>query len=199
MDKIAIMGGTFDPIHAGHIIAAQSVFDTGLFKEVWFMPSGNPPHKTKDLTDGNHRLAMCRLTLKDLPNMVLSDYEFKRQGIIYSVDTFEGLQKDYPNTQFYLIIGTDSVKDLYKWYEHERLMKATSFVVVERGGHNHKGIDELMNNYYNQYGTDFITVDMPQIELSSSSIRQRLTNGQSVAYRLSTDVIQYIQSNNLYI
>lgn len=199
MNKIAIMGGTFDPIHNGHLIAAQAVYDTGLFESVWIMPSGNPPHKSEQLTDRAHRMRMCELAVNDHEGFLASDYELKRDGFIYSVDTFANLQEDYPDKKFYLVIGTDNMRNINKWYQHERLFSIGAFLIVDRGGYQEIDVDELVNTYYNQYGTDFIRVAMPQIEISSTDIRERVKDGKSISYRVPETVIRYIRLNNLYI
>ncbi len=200
MKQIAIMGGTFNPIHIGHLLAAQSVFETGQFDEVWFMPSGKPPHKDSSvLVDNHHRLAMCQLAIKDYDGFRVSDFELTRDGLIYSVDTFDLLAKAHSDTRFHLVIGTDSVLTLNKWYNFEKLMAIGSFIVVERGGYDVSAIDEVINNYYNHYGTKFTEVKMPQVEISSSDIRSRVKTGQSIVYRVPKSVKNYIDEHGLYL
>lgn len=198
MKKIAIMGGTFDPVHMGHLIAAQSVYDTGFFDQVWFMPSGNPPHKTVELTDSEHRFKMCQLAVEGIDHFCVSDFELHREGTIYTVDTFSLLSEAYQDREFYLIIGSDSVHSLHKWYDFERLMKLGNFVAVGRGGYDKVGVDELIDNYYNLYGTRFIQVAMPQVEISSTEIRDRQLKGQTIRYRTPDSVVRYIEGHGLY-
>lgn len=196
--QVALLGGTFNPIHIGHIIAGQCVLDTNEFDEVWVMPTGNPPHKTSSPHYNDHRLAMCQLAVEGLEGFSVSDLELKREGKIYTVETFELLDKLYPSCKFWLIIGTDSLMDLKKWYDAERLLHTVNFIVVDRGGYDSELVDALIHDYDQGYKGDFLRIEMPQIELSSSDIRHRIGEGQSIRFRVPDNVLSYIQQHQLY-
>lgn len=197
--QIALLGGTFNPIHIGHIIAGQCVLDTETFDEVWVMPTGNPPHKETGSHDSDHRLAMCQLAVEGLEGFSVSDFELKREGKIYTVETFKLLGQAYPECKFWLIIGTDSLNDLKKWYDAERLLATVNFIVVDRGGYKAVNVDALIQEYDQGYDGDFMRIEMPQIELSSSDIRQRIHQGQTVRFRVPDKVLNYIAQHHLYI
>ena len=199
MKQTAILGGTFDPIHIGHLIAGQSVYDTGLFDEICIMPSGNPPHKNATLDYNFHRLKMCELSIAGLTGFTVSDIELNRQGKIYTVDTFECLNAMYEDTKYWLIIGTDSLMNLYQWYEPERLLATVNFVVVDRGGYEIKTVQSKIKELDQNHKADFIHVQMPLIELSSSEIRKRLSEGKVIRHRVPDNINDYIMRHQLYL
>lgn len=197
--KYAIMGGTFNPIHTGHIQAAHAALDSGYFDGVWFMPSGNPPHKSEDqLISKEHRYRMVQLSIEDEPLFHLSDLEMNREGHVYSVDTFDILKSNRPDDKFYLIIGTDSLLDLEKWYDYKRLLTNCSFVVVDRGGYDSEILKGKIKYYSDNYGTDILKISMTRIELSSSQIRDKIRSGASIDAMTPAKVIDYINLHNLY-
>lgn len=196
--NIAILGGTFNPIHCGHLIAAQCVMDTGEFSELWVMPSGNPPHKSNSIIDGYHRLKMCQLAVEGMKDCNVSDFELLRDGKIYSADTFSILREQYPNTRFWLIIGTDSLMNLHRWYKPEVLMEVVNFIIVDRGGSDLSEVQAVIERLSDAYPADFRHVSMPLIELSSTDIRSRVARGLPVRHRLPDSVIHYINNHHLY-
>jgi len=199
MKNIAIMGGTFNPIHMGHLIAAQCVYETGEFEKILFMPSNRPPHKDeRSILSAEHRLAMCQLAIKDYSGFYASDYELLSTGKTYSVDTFQRLKKEDSTTNYWLIIGTDSLFNLEHWYEAATLLKIGRFIVVDRGGFNLKEVETYMSNLNRQYHTLFKKISMPKIELSSHSLRRRVAKGRSIRYRTADNVISYIEEHALY-
>lgn len=198
MKQIAILGGTFDPIHSGHLIAGQYVYDTGLFDEICIMPSGNPPHKNSTDDYNHHRLAMCQLAAAPLDGFNVSDMELCREGKIYSVDTFALLNAQHSDTKFWLIIGTDSLMHLKQWHKPEVLLATVNFVVVDRGGYELAEVQSYMKALDETYKSDFIYVKMPLIELSSTTLRERLEADKTIDNMVPHSVLQYIIENNLY-
>ncbi len=198
MKNIGILGGSFDPIHHGHLIAAQCVYDTGAFDEIWVMPTGNPPHKDLESIANDHKLSMCELAIKNSPNFKVSDYELNREGKIYSVDTLEQLSNLYLDIKFWLIIGADSLLYLEKWYNAPKLLTIGNFIVVDRGGIDPDETHTCLERLKSEYDAEFMYVKMPLIELSSTNIRKRLKKGESVSYRLPEAVITYIEDKGLY-
>jgi len=198
MKQIAILGGTFDPIHIGHLIAGQYVYDTGLFNEICIMPSGNPPHKISTEAYNKHRLAMCQLAADSLEGFTVSDIEQTREGKIYTVDTFSYLKENNPGTKFWLIIGTDSLMNLKSWYKPEQLLATVNFVVVDRGGYDLAEIKAMIKSLDEGYKCDLLYVKMPLIELSSTTLRERMKKGLSIENMVPHSVHQYMMTHELY-
>src|SRR5690625_99099 len=162
MKKIAILGGTFDPPHIGHLIIAEIVKDTLSLEEVWFIPTNEPPHKNNASSSTTDRINMLDLALKNNKRFKSNLIEIQRQGKSYTIDTVKTLRKKYPNTKFYFIIGADMVEYLPHWKRIDELIKLITFVGVEREGY------ELKTSY------PIKTVSVPTIDISSSDIRERI-------------------------
>ncbi len=198
MKKIAILGGTFDPIHNGHLIAGQVVYETGMFDEICIMPTGNPPHKEADLSINDHRFEMCSLVVNTAEGFTCSDFELKRTGKIYTVDTFKLLNEMYPEDEHWMIIGTDSLMNLEQWFDKDYLLVNVPFVVVNRGGYDRSICDDHMTDLSNRYGTVFQYVEMPMIDLSSTDLRDRISSGKSIRWRVPEVISDYIEQHGLY-
>lgn len=196
--RYGIMGGTFNPIHIGHIKAAEAALENNVFDGIWFMPSGEPAHKETGLIDKMHRFNMVEQAIGKYPHFEVSDIEIKREGNTYSVDTFEALKTLYPKDSFYLIIGSDSLLNLEQWYNSHKLLTIGAFAVVDRGGYKASDIDHRIAYYQDKYGTDIIKLTMNQIELSSSQIRDRIRMGKSISELVPEPVLHYISENHLY-
>ena len=199
--KIGIMGGTFNPIHIGHLVIAQNaVEDFGLDK-VLFIPSAVPPHKdTTPVIDARYRREMVLLAIEDSTCFEESDVELQREGASYAVDTLRALYEEYENAEFYFIIGSDSLKELYLWKDIYSLLTLCHFITYSR-----PGID------IEQIRQDELCLDSPwperllknvrrgrHLEISSSDIRWRLAEGLSIKYIVSDAVRVYIYKHGLY-
>lgn len=199
MRKIGIMGGTFNPIHMGHLIIAQAALISLKLDKVWFMPAGDPPHKDNSILDKKHRLRMVEAAIKDNPDFELFTYETDKERPSYSAVTMTELDELYPDCEFYFIMGTDSFLKFEKWYKPEIICAHTSLVVTNR---NNVGIDELMAQkakYERTYNARVEFVNTPQIEISSSNIREDVKNDISlIRYKLPDEVYNYILTNHLY-
>ncbi|MCZ8518668.1 MULTISPECIES: nicotinate-nucleotide adenylyltransferase [Paenibacillus] len=192
--KIGLMGGTFDPIHIGHLLAADSVSTALELDEVWFMPTNVPPHKDrKPGATAAQRLEMVRLAVEGHPRFRVSDVELRMGGISYSIDTVSMLREEHPGYAFHYIIGADMVQYLPKWYRIEELIGLVTFIGLERPGYS-TGYDTLPGPIREAVRL----VPMPQIELSSTEIRQRRAEGLSARYRVPDRVNEYIEVNSLY-
>jgi len=185
--KVGILGGTFNPPHAGHLLIAEGVRDACGLDEIRFMPNAVPPHKagTGD-ADAPQRLRMTELAIGTNPDFAIERIEIDAGGISYTSRTMDILKEKEPETEFYFIIGGDSVDHLGQWYDIDGLMKKVSFIGVGRPGS--RGIT--------QYPVRM--VDVPQIDLSSTEIRRRLSEGRSVRYLLPDPVISFIREEGLY-
>lgn len=197
MNAVGILGGTFDPVHFGHLITAQSLLEIRKLKKIIFIPSYISPHKTdQEITEGNHRLRMLELAvygIESLPSggqaFEVSNIELKKESISYTVDTLEELSKQYENIE--LIIGLDNLLEFHTWKNPDRIIELAKLVVLKRRIADEKIIK---NKYYN--AADFI--DTPLIEISSSEIRERVKNSLPIDFLVPQKVKEYILTNNLY-
>lgn len=191
--KVGIMGGTFDPLHIGHMMAAEAARDTYGLQEVWFMPSHIPPHKHEAGVSGEDRLAMVQEAVKNHEAFCTLDWEVVRGGVSYTYETIRRLQEEYPHFDLYFIIGADMVQYLPKWNEIEEPVQRLTFIGVGRPG-TPLDLDAL---------PDFIAkkvllADMPLVDISSTMLRERAAAGKSIRYMVPEAVFDYVQRSGLY-
>lgn len=185
--KVGILGGTFNPPHIGHLIIANEVFHALHLDEVRLMPNAIPPHKTKDTrVTSEQRLKMLNLAIENVPYMAIEKVELIRGGTSYTVDTMQILTEQEADTEFYFIIGGDQVEYLSKWHRIDDLLKLVRLVGVARPN------TSIVSAY------PIITLDIPQIDISSTVIRERLKNGETTKFLIPAQVREYIQKENLY-
>ncbi|MET3574705.1 nicotinate-nucleotide adenylyltransferase [Bhargavaea ullalensis] len=185
--RIGILGGTFNPPHAGHLMIAEGVRDACDLDEVRFMPNAIPPHKVKaGDADAGQRLRMTELAIAGNPHFSVEKTEVETGGISYTSRTMDLLIEKEPETEFFFIIGGDSVDQLGSWFDIDGLIKKVGFIGVGRPGS--AGIT--------QYPVQM--ADVPQIDLSSTEIRRRLSEGRTVRYLLPDPVISFIRKEGLY-
>jgi len=187
------MGGTFDPLHIGHMMAAEAARDTYGLQEVWFMPSHIPPHKHEAGVSGEDRLAMVQEAVKNHEAFCTLDWEVVRGGVSYTYEPIRRLQEEYPHFDLYFIIGADMVQYLPKWNEIEELVQRLTFIGVGRPG-TPLDLDAL---------PDFIAkkvllADMPLVDISSTMLRERAAAGKSIRYMVPEAVFDYVQRSGLY-
>lgn len=199
--KIGICGGTFDPIHMGHLAIAELVRCELNLDKVLFIPSGMPPHKDINfVTNPFHRLNMVKCAIADNPYFEAVDIEVNRKGYTFTVDTLNELHKIYPpETIFYYIIGADVVMDLSTWKRAEEVFVLTKFAAVMRAGYLDNDFNERIKALRQKYDIDIRSIEAPLIEISSTLIRDRLNDNKSVKYLVSECVEEYIKENNLYV
>ncbi|MCF7895227.1 MAG: nicotinate-nucleotide adenylyltransferase [Candidatus Omnitrophica bacterium] len=184
--KIGILGGTFNPPHIGHLVLAQEVLEHLKLDKIFFIPTNNPPHKKGKQLEPKKRFLMAKLTVAGNYKFKVLDLELKRKGKSYTVDTIAELKTKYPKDKLYLIIGSDLAKDFKKWKSPEKIKKMATVVVAKRRGSPFRS------------SKSFKQVDIIQIELSSSQIRERIKKGKTVKYLVPKKVENYIKENNLY-
>lgn len=194
MSKIGIMGGTFDPIHIGHLIAAETAREQCNLHEVWFIPTYAPPLKANEPgVSGERRYEMVSEAIVSNPSFRALDIELQRGGVSYSYDTVMELQLRNPNDTFSYIIGSDRINDLAKWHKIEQLAKHISFIGMERPS------DPIHVEKLPSYLQERLQlINMPAIEISSTEIRKRKSAGQSVQYLVPDEVHRYIRRYSLY-
>ncbi len=192
--KVGLMGGTFDPVHIGHLIAAQSVCERLELDEVWFMPTNVPPHKEQAPgASPRQRLEMVELAVEGHPHFRASDMELRKGGVSYSIETVTMLRAQHPGYRFTYIIGADMVRYLPKWYKIGELVRLVTFAGLQRPGYEtgYEGLPEAIRQAVK-------LVPMPQVELSSTLIRLRRASGRPVRYMVPDRVNHYIEVNRLY-
>ena len=196
MIKTGIMGGTFDPIHNGHLLLARYSKEQYGLDEVWFMTSGNPPHKQNERTPAQIRHKMVCLAIENDVDFKPCDFEVKRNEPSYSVNTMEHFTSEYRDREFYFIIGQDSLNGLPKWYKPQRLLELTKILVYPRKGDTN--LAEDISAITNIYGGDIRPIDAPLFEISSTDIRSRIKNGLPIRHMTADKVCEYIEEGGLY-
>lgn len=215
--KVGIFGGTFNPIHYGHLRAAEEVREKLGFDKVLFIPSGSPPLKTEELADAIHRYKMTRLALVTNRLFELSDIECRLSGKSYTVTTVERLKENNPEVEFFFILGVDAFLDITNWWHPERLVTLTNFVIISRPGFrfidlqvspyikiNRRILEELDNAKIETYSIklksnrDVTFLKLTPIGTSSTEIRTLIKQGKSIKYLLPAEVESYIIANKLY-
>ena len=197
---IAILGGTFNPVHAGHVAIAQAVLKARPeVDQLVCMPNHIPAYKEEAaIVDGSMRMDMLRLAMAQIPKISVSDFELKWDGYTYTVDTFTRLKKLYPKLTIEFVIGDDSLFQLHKWYEFERLANLCEILVVARG-EQRDTIETYIRRFCTKYPAFHISyVAMPPVPVSSSEIRARIAKGESIQGLVPDDVLQYIEAHALY-
>jgi nicotinate-nucleotide adenylyltransferase len=194
--RLGLFGGTFDPIHLGHLILAEQCREACGLDRVWFVVAGAPPHKPGDRTSVAHRLEMARIAVAGHPAFEVSEIEAKRPGPHYSVETLEAVHAERPNDDLFFLIGADSLADLPYWREPGRIARLATVVVVNR-----PGIDPAIEARTPDLGPaakPLISVTIPPIGIASQDLRLRLAEGRSIRYQVPRGVEAYIQAQGLY-
>ena len=188
--RIGIFGGSFDPVHLGHLILAERCRDQVQLDRVLFIPAPRPPHKRQGTqAEFADRLAMLRLAVADNPEFVIDTCEQDRSGLSYTVDTLRYLQQRDVGHEWHMILGGDSVRDLETWRDPMGIAKLTSLLVVQRPG----AVVDSPPPYFK-----YQTVDSPLVEISSTMIRNMCATGQSIRYLVPEAVRNYLHSKQLY-
>lgn len=202
MRKIGILGGTFNPIHNGHLALATAAMEQYDLEEVWLMPSKLPPHKSHfSMLSEEHRLAMTALAAETNEKFTVSDYELKRDGLTYTADTLELLTKEYPEVRFYFIIGGDSLVNFLKWWRPERILELASLLAAGRAGLEAEQVSLAAEGLREQVPhADIGTVVLSDYPISSNEIREAFFTGapERVKPYLPDGVYQYIVDNKLF-
>ena len=198
--KIGIMGGTFDPIHLGHLATAEAVREIFALDEILFMPAARPPHKLdKNVTDERHRLAMTILATRSNKFFRVSDMELKRAGLSYTFDTMNELHKTFgTSTELFFIIGADSLANLSKWHAARELVEKCHFIATTR-----QGVESDFSAAEKFFGAAAIEhihrVTTPGLEISSTDIREKIRRGRSIKYLVPEAVEEYVLKEGLYL
>ncbi|APT82105.1 nicotinate-nucleotide adenylyltransferase [Corynebacterium ammoniagenes] len=194
MNKIGIMGGTFDPIHNGHLVAASEAAYRFDLDKVIFVPTGQPWQKAdRDVTDAEHRYLMTMVATASNPRFTVSRVDIDRNGPTYTIDTLRDIRKFYPDAELYFITGADALSSIMSWRDWEDMLEMAHFVGVTRPGY------PLTRDMVPEDQRDNIElIDIPAMAISSTDCRERARGGEPVWYLVPDGVVQYIAKNHLY-
>lgn len=196
--RIGIMGGTFDPIHHGHLVAAEQAYDDLDLDMVIFMPAGRPAFKLdKRVSSGEDRYAMTLLATSDNPHFRASRFEIDREGVTYTADTLTRLRALYPEeVELYFITGADAITDIVRWKDAEVIARTAYLVAATRPGYDLSKAESVIDASGMPFDVTYLEV--PALAISSSDLRQRVAAGQSLRYLTPDTVTGYIHKHRLY-
>lgn len=196
--KIGLFGGTFDPIHIGHLIIMENVINAMNLDKIYILPNSNPPHKLQNKkTDINIRLKMVREAVKDNHKIEINDYDYRNNSIHYTYQTIDYFKKTYPDDEFYFIIGEDSFLDIKKWKNYEQILKENLIVFKRYSEINSSLLSEI--NEIKKYNKNIYLIDNIALDISSTLIRSLVKDKKSIKYLVNDKVIEIINGENLYV
>lgn len=200
--RIGILGGTFDPVHYGHLVIAEEACAALDLAEMVFVPAGHPPHKPDSLVaPAHHRLAMLELAIAGNPHFSLSRVDLERPGASYTVETLRLLRQQWgEQTALYFLIGWDSLEDFLTWHDPAGILERLSYLVaVRRPGYaEESGYRASLEARLPGITRRLLVVPAPQLEISSTDLRERVAQGRPIKYQVPEGVEQYIKQYNLY-
>ncbi|HCJ58238.1 nicotinate-nucleotide adenylyltransferase [Lutispora sp.] len=198
--RFAVMGGTFDPIHYGHLVTAEAVRDKFKLDKVLFMPTKNPPHKMhRPASDVNHRYLMTVLATITNPYFEVSRLEIERSGMTYTVDTIRALRSIHgDDAEIYFITGADAILEILTWHNVEELLGICRFVAATRPGFYRKDMEQKLMEIKSKYDKEIFSIEVPSLAISSTDIRDRILNNKTIRYLLPEAVEHYIRKSRLY-
>ena len=218
---IGILGGTFNPIHNGHLIVAEQIREWFSLARIYFVPSAIPPHKEGPVPEGDHRLRMIELATDSNPYFIPSAIELERGGRSYTIDTVHQMAETLGEGHiFYFILGTDAFQDIQTWKDYRQLLQMCKFIVISRPGARidqvfdaleplltHPGLHLVLRRIGEEEGSgcidahsaDIFFVPIPEIDISSSGIREKVRQGKSIRYQVPVEIKEYIERHGLYL
>lgn len=191
-ERLGILGGTFDPIHFGHLAIAEEARERLGLARVLFIPAGQPPHKPRGRADAEERCRMTELAIADNPAFAVSRVEIDRPGRSYTVETLRELHARYPEADFTLIIGADMALEFHLWRDYEGILAQAGVVAITRPGYDLAGLEQLPT------AGRLSPLDAPGLYISSTDLRTRIRDGRSIRYLVPAAVRAYIAEQRLY-
>ncbi|MFX4261619.1 nicotinate-nucleotide adenylyltransferase [Pelotomaculum propionicicum] len=197
--RLGIMGGTFDPVHFGHLVAAEGARYSFSLEKVIFIPAGNPPHKPDHIiTEPSIRYKMTCLAVASNPSFCASDLEVERPGPSFTIDTVRYMMRLHPNERIFFITGADALIEISTWKNFEVLLSICNFVAATRPGYRLLELKEKLDPLPDSLKQNISYMEVPALAISSTDIRQRVREGRPIKYLLPESVEDYIIQNNLY-
>ncbi len=196
--RVGVFGGTFDPVHVGHLIAAERATELLHLDKMLFVPAGEPWFKAGEpVTDAGHRLNMVRLAVESNPRFSVSDVEVVRPGPSYTIDTLEKLHEDAPpGTEFFLVLGLDALAEIHRWRSPERVFELATVVGVSRPGAEFDSA--ILRDIFPSAAERVIMLDVPMVDVGATELRRRAAEGNSLRYLVPDSVERYIREHGLY-
>ncbi len=197
MKKIGILGGTFNPIHLAHLYIAYEAKSQLNLDKIIFIPAGSPPHKkNQNIVEASLRYKMVYEAIKNYEDFEISNYEIEKKGFSYTFETLRNF-KDKDN-ELYFITGADCLVNIEKWKNPEEIFKLSKFIVFNRPGYNKDELETQKIKIEDKFNTKITFLDIIDLEISSSMIRERISEGKRVDFFLSKEVLNFIKENNIY-
>ena len=213
--RLGLFGGTFNPIHYGHLRAAEEVCEALALNRLWFIPAGHPPHKTaQGITPFEVRLEMSRLAVGGHPVMSVSDLEGRRPGRSYSIETLRQIRQEVgPAWELYFILGLDAILEIATWKDYKDLFALSHFVVLDRPGYDRRRLGEVLlrevhplfrplqgeRSFQHPSGHKVVLQETTLMDISGTGIREKVRQGRSIRYLLPEAVREYIITHKLYL
>jgi nicotinate-nucleotide adenylyltransferase len=213
--RLGLFGGTFNPIHYGHLRAAEEVCEALALHRLWFIPAGHPPHKTTPaITPFEVRLEMSRLAVGDHPVMSVSDLEGRRPGRSYSIETLRQIRREVgPAWELYFILGLDAILEIATWKDYKDLFTLSHFVVLDRPGYDRQRLGKVLlgevhplfrplqmeRSFQHPSGHNVVLQETTLMDISGTGIREMVHHGRSIRYLLPEAVREYIITHKLYL
>ena len=199
MKRYGMMGGTFNPIHLAHLYIAYEAKEELNLDKIIFMVAGNPPHtKESKIIDSKYRYTMVQKAIEGYEGFEISDYEIKKNGYSYTYETLQYLKKQDDNVEVFFIAGADSLMAIEKWRNTDLVLNNCTFVAFNRGEYNKSILEEQKYKLEKKYDAKIVILNVTDIDISSSMIRERIANGKRVDFFLPEEVKKYISENKLY-
>ncbi len=199
MSDIGILGGTFDPIHRGHLCIAKASLDSGGMSKVLLMPAKVSPFKLgREMASEEDRLEMARLTAEQDPLIEVSRLEIEAEGVSYTFRTLNMLHKLHPYERYWLIVGSDQFLNLESWYKGKDILEEYQIILAPRPGYRMEEIDDRIKRYTTAFGTAVRVVRNDMLDISSTEIKQKIQAGRSISDMVIPEVEQYINEHGLY-
>ena len=190
--RIGFLGGTFDPIHSGHLILAQQLLEPFQLDKVFFIPAAIPPHKNdKSVSTAHQRFEMTKAAIEDNSRFEISDIELKREGRSYTIDTIRQLKELFPDSDFFLLAGSDILNEFDTWKDPEKIFQEMKVVIGVRPGYDKIDPD-------NEFFKKSIIAKIEGLQVSSTQIRHKVREGKSIKYLVPVKVEEYIKAKELY-
>lgn len=190
--RLGILGGTFDPIHFGHLILAEQLKEELKLQKVMFIPSANPPHKENHpVSSAINRLGMVKIAIRDNPDFLISDLELKRRGKSYTIDTLTQIKKLYKDSELFFLLGSDAIDELPTWKEPDKIFQKVKVVIALR-----PGFDRI--NRENRFVKKSLLIPINGLNISSTQIREKVRIRKSIRYLVPPEVEKFIRAKKLY-